>query len=111
MALAEAITTRIVDENGPSLRWRITIGDAEMSETDMTVGECAQVEAITGRTWHTLTPGESAEITRAFAVVTLLRTVPTHKEALEKVSNMTVHDLTACVTRDQGPDPTEPAGS
>ncbi len=108
--LADALTARLGAENGPRTSWRVTIGDQDMTEEDITVGECIQIEKLTGGTWHLLKPGDSAEITQAFAVVCALRSGCTHEEALKRVSAMTVTDLVGAITRDQAAPPTDPAG-
>lgn len=107
--IAAALNERMIADDGPIVRWRIVIDGQEMTEEDMTIAEAGQLERLTGNTWNTIQPGASAEITKGFLIVTLMRGGATTKDAVERVGKLTVGEAIDCVTRYQSDPPTSPA--
>ena len=101
----------MTSDDGPTIRWRLTIEGVEVTEEDITLAETKLVERLTGQTWLTAKPGDSAAVTSAFLVVALKRTGLTLEEATSKVDDMTSVAVAACFDQYQSDPPTGPAGS
>jgi hypothetical protein len=98
---------RRMGEQLVGLPWRITVGGVSFTMDDMSPLALAEVEEITGRSWLSVNPEESAIVFKAVVVSHLVADLEwAEPDVIELLRGLKGSDLVAAISRDEvWPDP------
>jgi hypothetical protein len=101
--IADAIAARMADATGPTLLWRITLGDDTWSSETVTIGELRYIETATGVPYLELHPGKSMN---QFAAIVTAHFHKVHgvelKEARDRADAISQQDALSAIDLYEG---------
>lgn len=75
------------------MAWKLDLDGVSLREDELTVGECENIEKLTGESWHTIHPLRSATHAAAVIEVALARGGEAPEKCAERARSLTMRQV------------------